>query len=100
MLINYGDTTYLTRWNAVAQTNTAFGRPLTDSEQSQLDAERASLLSSGVINATITQSGTTTNYWSTLDAANAWVAVCNTFNPPPTTATVINPPVPYVPPAG
>jgi hypothetical protein len=98
MFIKYQDANYSTQWNAVAQTMITWGRVLTTEEKTQSSNLRATLLASGVIGSFNiegdSETGTYNYYWSTVDAANQWLALANSFSPAPTSAVLVNPPVP------
>ena len=96
MLINYSDTNYATQWNAVAQSNVTWGRDITAAESDSLTSKKEEILSTGVIaSLNIARiDGVQQFYWSTVEAANTWVAFCETFTPAPTATSVSQTPTP------
>lgn len=74
------------------QTSILFGRELFGDELTAMRAERAARVADGTTDglpANITSLTTpVVRTWTTLDAANAWVAFCDGFTPPPISATV------------
>ena len=74
------------------QTSVLFGRDLTADELTAMRAERAARVADGTTDGLPDGSPSITTpvvrTWTTLDAANAWVAFCDGFTPPPISATV------------
>jgi len=75
---------------ANAQADVTWGRVLTDAENTALINAKIALINGGVQcgpGTWVTDSQTESTRFSTLDAANSYVATCNTFSPAPQSAT-------------
>lgn len=71
-----------------AQSIIMWGRQLTDAELVALRAKRGELFAAGDFGSfPVPVNGVGTATWVTLEAAQAWVDFCNTFSPPPVSAT-------------
>jgi hypothetical protein len=77
---------------ANAQAVVVWGRDLTTAEKTSLNNAKIALINGGAQTGVAVTSNDETNTWttpfSTLDAANSYVATCNTFSPAPQSATV------------
>jgi hypothetical protein len=78
---------------ANAQAVVVWGRALTDAEKAALTSAKVALINGGAQCGTAVISNDETNTWtvpfSTLDAANSYVATCNTFSPAPQSANAV-----------
>ena len=77
---------------ANAQAIITWGRALTAEEATALTNAKIALINGGAMCGTGEEDQTTyveTISWSTADAANSYVATCNTFSPAPQSATVV-----------
>ena len=77
------------------QTHVVWNRVMQQAELDSLEAKSAEMAATGVtdgtrrmINGTIDNNGDVVRVWTTVDAANAWVAFVNTFTPAPENATI------------
>jgi hypothetical protein len=83
---------------ATAQSQATWGRALSTEESAALRAKRGSMWSQGKFQARVpSETGTFAYAWETLDAAAEYVAYCNTFTPPPASATASALPEPTEP---
>ena len=75
-------------FTATAQSVVTWGRSITTQEGADLQAKRGAMVAAGKFGAFARQPGTTTStfLWVNLEAAQEWVAYCNTFTPPPESA--------------
>ena len=75
-----------------------WGRTLTADESASLQAKKGAMLAAGKFGSFPSIiDGTSTFQWVTADAANEWVAFCNTFSPAPVSAIVQDIPGPAEP---
>ena len=79
---------------ATSESVITWGRTLTADERASLQAKRGAMLAAGNFGSFPSTSGTSTFQWVTADAANEWVAFCNTFSPAPVSAIVQDIPAP------
>ena len=78
-----------TYFNATAQSIVDMGRTLTETEISACVAKKEELLTAGVQgNFPLSVNNVWTYYWSTTAAADQYVALCQTFTPPPVSSVV------------
>ena len=81
-------------FGASSESVITWGRTLTADESASLQAKKGAMFSEGKFGSFPYTGGTSTFQWVTADAANEWVAFCNTFSPAPVSAIVQDIPVP------
>ena len=82
-------------FGASAESIVTWGRTLTAEERTSLQAKQGAMIAEGKFGSfPFVLGGASTFQWTTTDAANEWVAYCNTFTPPPTSAIVQDIPAP------
>ena len=76
-------------FGASAESVVTWGRTLTAQENGSLSQQKGSMMSQGQFGSfPATVDGVQTYQWIVEAAATEWVAFCNTFTPPPVSATV------------
>jgi len=81
------DTTFL--FPATAESVITWGRSLTDTESALVQSKKGAMFAAGNFGSfPATVNGVSTFAWVSSDAANEFVAFCNTFTPPPESAVV------------
>jgi hypothetical protein len=74
---------------ASAESVVTWGRTLTSEELNSVNQQKGSMFAQGKFGSfPALVDGVQTYQWTTSDAATEWVAFCNTFTPPPTSAIV------------
>jgi hypothetical protein len=69
---------------------TIWGRDLTTEETQLLEQRKANLIEKGVVLHPILFDGThLIREWDTVELANEWVALANSFSPPPVSVEVV-----------
>ena len=76
---------------ATTKVTMTWGRALTEAETTTINSARIGYITGGAL---ITasepqQDGSTISYWNNQSDANAYVAVCNSFTPPPTSISAV-----------
>jgi hypothetical protein len=76
---------------ANAQTSVIYGRALTNTELTQLNAVRTTAISAGrqCSQSVTNDTGESVGYWSDITDANSFASVANAFSPAPTTACTV-----------
>ena len=74
-------------FGAQAESLVTWNRQLSAEELASLQAKKGALIAAGKFGSF---SNDTTYQWITTDVANEWIAFCNTFTPPPSSATVVS----------
>jgi hypothetical protein len=76
-------------FGATSESVVTWGRDLTATERNNLRVKRGAMMSEGKFGSfPLAVSGVQTSQWLSAAVANEWVAYCNTFTPPPTSAIV------------
>ena len=76
-------------FGVTAESVITWGRDLTVQERADLQTKKGAMFSEGKFGSfPIAVDGVQTSPWFNAAAANEWVAYCNTFTPPPTSAIV------------
>ena len=76
-------------FGATTESVITWGRLLTAEESASLQAKKGAMFSAGKFGSfPLAVNGVQTSPWVNAAAANEWVAYCNTFTPPPTSAIV------------
>jgi hypothetical protein len=85
-------------FTATSESVVTFGRTLTTEERAGLQAKRGAMMSQGKFGSfPLLVDGVQIYQWLAAEAATEWVAYCNTFTPPPTSAVVRDIPEPTPP---
>ena len=85
-------------FGAESESVITWGRQFTDPELALIQAKKGTMFSEGKFGSfPLTVDGIQTAQWVNTAAATEWVAFCNTFTPPPTSAVVQDIPEPTPP---